>query len=491
MGEFFDRFKDREAIEVTLDDIIPGPYAKKEEQEKAVYKFYIKSVKKRGLSDELRIFRQKALGGGLNEKDFAAMNEIFEIVKSHARKGGYFLPSSEEGAAFLAYARVNSYAMLFAQILFVDRVIREGLMELIHGESARDVIDGVAAFALASSSENGGRISDDEARFYAAVVLLQTLFDRIFAVEGKVIDYRKDENGAHTGEFERTNAYDLSTSYLELANRREIEAGEAEKALCHNITTGWSQGIDSDTWDKLNAYYYSARSPYTGEPNLFTRHYDEYLEKLLPQFPYSKVRLAETLLKDISTSNGVRILEIGAGSGAFAIDLFMACKRLDIPLSRIRYHGVEPSKYMISNFEKNILRKLELDQLPADWPAAWALTMGSIEDVTKIPSLFLPRSTPNIIVFSCSIHHCFRDSVLEFFNNPEIKEHAESVYVLDAVKEHGWTKMHYMWADCESPENFDNIDVSGSWNSETLFTEPSRPIGDGVTNAWARVLKRT
>ena len=57
-----------------------------------------------------------------------------------------------------------------------------------------------------------------------------------------------------------------------------MTALDAEKELCYEITTGWSEGIDRKTWDKLNEYYYGAISPSTGEENLFVKNYDVILE---------------------------------------------------------------------------------------------------------------------------------------------------------------------------------------------------------------------
>ena len=70
-------------------------------------------------------------------------------------------------------------------------------------------------------------------------------------------------------------------------------ASRAEKDLCYNLTTGWGDKIDLATWNALNTHYYSAISPTTGEENLFTKHYDLLLERMLPQFALSKVKLAK------------------------------------------------------------------------------------------------------------------------------------------------------------------------------------------------------
>ncbi len=468
-------------MEIKTEEIIPDENVQEKD---AVYKFYAQGVKKRSLDGELRFYRQKSLAGGLDVKDFEKLNEVLEVTKKHAQYEGYMMPGSgEETGKFYAYARVNSYAMLIAQILFANKMIQEGLIELIDNESVTGVLDGVSEKVLKYSDINQAPIGDDEARFYAALLLLQTAFDKLFVPERKIIDY-----DVTTGDYEVTDLYDESTSYLELANRRVIDACDAEKKLCYNIATGWSDGIDLTTWNNLNHYYYSAISPTTGKENLFTKNYDVILERMLPQFTLSRVKLAEEVVNDKPRDNKIKIVEIGAGSGAFAIDLIMACRRLKISVSEIEYHGVEPSEYMRKNFKTNIERKIGRFDLPEDW----YLVDGSLESVTADPLRYISQDKNTVIVFSYSIHHCFGKSVEKFFNNSEIKENVRAVYVLDAVKEHGWAKLYYMWADCESPENFDNAAARGIWDSETLWTEPCKPIEDSsVTNAWCSLRKLT
>ena len=99
---------------------------------------------------------------------------------------------------------------------------------------------------------------------------------------------------------------------------------------------------------------------------------------------------------------------------------------------------------------------------------------------------------PTVVVFSGSLHHCFHASVKRFFRNRTIKQLAHAVFVLDATAAHGWTKPYYMWADCESPENFDNILDPGIWTSQTLWHEPPRALdAHAVDHTWCYLQRRT
>jgi hypothetical protein len=208
---------------------------------------------------------------------------------------------------------------------------------------------------------------------------------------------------------------------------------------------------------------------------------------MLPQFALSRLKCAEDVLKIEYKRDKLKVLEIGAGSGAFAIDLLMACKRLNIKTSRIEYLGVEPSKHMVNNFEKNIKEKIGGSRIPEDWK----LKFGDLESFTAEP-LELLNNQETVIVFCYCAHHCFDKCLSTFFNSREIQDRVKNIYVLDVVIEHGWTKPYYMWADCESPENFDNVIQRGIWHSETLWLEPDVPIeGSAVTNAWCSLRRLT
>ena len=474
MDRFFDRFDD--IYSITLGDLIPESDEAPSAEDRLIYFPYIKKIVRRSLDDKLRFYRQKALVGALHPADFSEMNQLLEVVKGHAQHRGYMMPLNKESGTFYAYARVNSYAMLIAQILFVNNAIQEGLIERIERASVLEVIEGVSGAIKHFSQQNEAAVGDDEARFYATVFLLQKAFDKIFVPDNKIVEYDED-----TGIYTVNERYDECTSYLELSNRKVITATTEEKAVCYNLTTGWSEGIDWQTWDKLNAYYYEAISPTTGEVNLFTRNYDVLLERMLPQFTFSKIKLSEAVLEHKDDNNRLKVLEIGAGSGSFAVDLIMSCKRERKAYEEIDYCGVEPSEYMRGNFRTNTERKIRDTTLPENWE----LVPGSLEAVDENPEQYLTQDCATVIVFSYCAHHCFHQSLKSFFENDDVKKRVDAIYILDVTKEHGWTKPYYMWADCESPENFDNVLVKGKWDSETLWLEPRKFLeGHAVTNSW-------
>jgi hypothetical protein len=241
------------------------------------------------------------------------------------------------------------------------------------------------------------------------------------------------------------------------------------------------------TWDALNTYYYSAISP-TGEANLFATHYDRLLERMLPQFVLAKLKLAEDVLRVKRADAPLKILDIGAGSGALAVDLIMACARLGLPLDAITYEGLEPSAFMRRNFRANCERKIGA----TPFPRQWTLREDSIEQVDEHPAHYLEAETPTVLVFSGSLHHCFHASVNRFFRTRTIKQLADAIFVLDATEAHGWTKPYYMWADYESPENFDNVVDHGIWASQTLWHEPPRALdARAADHAWCELQMRT
>ena len=366
--------------------------------------------------------------------------------------------------------------MLLAQILFVDNSLKEGLLERIE-EAPRDrVLDGLSAAIRARSAANGVALVPEDARFYATLFLLQTAFDQLFVPDDDIVTYDTASGAYHV-----TDRYGHCIRYLALSGRKIATASRAEHNLCYDLTTRWGDHIDRTTWDALNTHDDSAISPTTGEANLFATHYDRLLERMLPQFVLAKVRLAEDVLRVKRAGAPLKILDIGAGSGALAIDLIMACARLGLPLDEITYEGLDPSAYMRRHFRANCERKIG----STPFPRHWTLRKGSIEQVDARPVDYLAAGVPTVVVFSGSLHHCFHASVKRFFRNRTIKQLAHAVLVLDATAAHGWTKPYDMWADCESPENFDNIVDPGIWTSQTLWHEPPRPLDAHVADhAW-------
>ncbi len=487
MGTFFQElFQGSEDYKIKIDfeDIIPGDIAAEDVKEKAVYIFYIQGIAGQGIDADLRLYRKKSLKGELLPGDYEAMERILKNVGKKNDK--IEIHYDGENRKFSEYARVKSCAMSIAQILFVNNSYNEGLLEFIDGESMPDVLKRLSEYIKECAQKNGSPLTGDEIEFYATLFIFQTAFDRIFVPHDQVVQYR-EKAGEYTGEYDVTNLYKDATRYLTLTNKKVISAPEAEKELCYTITTGWSKGIDLGTWNELNRCYYGAKSPTTGKRNLFTENYDKMLERMLPQFALSRAKLAGEVLKNEFGRTGLRIVEIGAGSGAFAIDLVMACKRLGIKTSEIKYTGLEPSEYMRKQLDENIGTKIGDSPLPP----GWELKPGDMESVTANPSGYL-GDMKTVIVLCYSAHHCFEGSLKAFFESSDIHGGVERIYVLDVVKEHGWTKPYYMWADCESFENFDNVVTRGMWRSETLWLEPSVPIeGYALTNAWCSLRKLT
>jgi hypothetical protein len=111
-----------------------------------------------------------------------------------------------------------------------------------------------------------------------------------------------------------------------------------------------------------------------------------------------------------------------------------------------------------------------------------------MEQVDACPTQYLDA----VIVCGFSLHHCFHDSVKRFFRNRRIKNLAKSIFVLEATTAHGWTKPYYMWADCESRENFDNVLENGIWTSQTVGSEPPMALeAHSTDHAWCSLQIRT
>jgi SAM-dependent methyltransferase len=480
MAPFFTADNGFPTVSLALEDILPRDTTSPSVQARAVYQHYVKTLAARPSDDDLRPFRDKALMGQLTPPDCAGMHTLFTSMKSQAQYAGTRRPRQHTLAA---YAQLNSYAMLLAQILFVDNSTKEGLPARIEDTARATVVASLSASIRERSAANGAALAPEDARFYATLFLLQTAFDQLFVPEKDIVTYDTTSGAYHV-----TELYDECISYLALSARKISTASRAEHNLCYDLTTGWGDHIDRVTWDALNTHYYNAISPTTGEANLFTTHYDRLLERMLPQFAWAKVRLAEDVLRVKHPGTPLKILDIGAGSGALAIDLIMACARLGLLLDEITYEGLDPSAYMRRHFRANCERKIG----STPFPRHWTLRKGSIEQVDAHSVDYLAAGVPTVVVFSGSLHHCFHASVKRFFRNRTIKQLAHAVFVLDATAAHGWTKPYDMWADCESPENFDNIVDPGIWTSQTLWHEPPRALdAHTADHAWCYLQRRT
>jgi hypothetical protein len=141
--------------------------------------------------------------GQVTPSDFAAMQTLFTTVKSPAQ---HAVTRRQRQHTSAAYASLNSYAMLLAQILFVDNSIKEGLRDLIQ-DAARDrVLDGLSASIRARSATNGAALSPEDAGFYATLFLLQTAFDTLFVPDEDIVTYDTTSGAYHV-----TDRYDHSS----------------------------------------------------------------------------------------------------------------------------------------------------------------------------------------------------------------------------------------------------------------------------------------
>jgi hypothetical protein len=295
--------------------------------------------------------------------------------------------------------------MLLAQILFVDNTVKEGSPGRIE-EAARDrVFDGLSACIRARSATNEAALARDDARFYATLFLLQTAFDTLFVPDEDIVTYDTASGAYHV-----PGRYDHCLRYLALSSRTITTTSYAEHILCYDLTTGWGDHIDRSTWDALNTHDYRALSHTTGTEHLFTMRDGRLSERMRPPFALASVRLAEEILNLKKRGEPLKILDIGAGSGALAIDLIMACTRLGLSVDEIAYEGLEPSAYMRRNFRENCERKIGA----TPFPIHWTLRQGSIEQVDARPPDYLNAVMLTVVVFSFSLHHCFHASVKRF-----------------------------------------------------------------------------
>ena len=309
---FFQRLQ-LEPIHVAFEDIVPAASTAARVQQRAVYKdlihqwphFLTAAVRDR-VESRLRPYRQRAWEGHLDTGDFRDLLHAFLAFKADFRR---------DMDAFHAYTMINCCAALLAQMLFVDNCLKEALGGVSHPDN-QDTLTRLVRHIQDTYQAHQVPVQAPEARFYATYFLVQTLFDKIFVGDEEIVSRDPD-----TGQVHLTANYDFYTSYLELSNSKLITATDVEKELCYQLTTGWGDGIDVATWNALNQAYYSRSAD-----NFFSAAYDDHLDKMLPQFPYGRARAAHDIVEWWDGVRPVNLIEIGAGSGAFAVDLFLALK---------------------------------------------------------------------------------------------------------------------------------------------------------------------
>jgi hypothetical protein len=150
------------------------------------------------------------------------------------------------------------------------------------------------------------------------------------------------------------------------------------------------------------------------------------------------------------------LIEIRAGSGAFAVEVFLAIKHQGKDVARVTYQGIDPSEAMNAVYRDNILQRT--GRAPLD---TWAIATASLEDFLEASDRYLTYEGANVLVVSALAHHCHRSSLLRLIEDAGLQTWVEMIYILDVTAEHGWTKVYYMPLDCRSPEDFRNIALTG------------------------------
>jgi GNAT superfamily N-acetyltransferase len=331
-------------IHVPFEAIVPAPSTAARVRQRAVYKDLIDQWP-RFLNDRvrdtvehrLRPYRQPAWEGRLAPEDFRALLDAFLAFKADFRC---------DLDAVQAYTMINCCAALLAQMLFVDNCLKEGLGGVSHPDN-QDTLAQLVRHLQDTYRAHRVPVEAPEARFYATYFLVQTLFDTIFVGDEAIVSH-----DPVTGEVRLTPHYDFYTSYLELSNGKLVTATDVEKALCDQLTTGWGDGIDVATWNALNRAYYSRSAD-----NFFSAAYDDHLDQMLPQFPYSRARAAQDVVRLWDGVRPVNVIEIGAGSGAFAVELFLALKHQGKDVARVTYRGLEPSAAMRAVYPQNFRQR--------------------------------------------------------------------------------------------------------------------------------------
>ena len=454
---FFQRLQ-LQPILVTFEEIIPNASTEARMRQRAVYQDllhqwpqFLDDAVRDQVEEQLQPYRQPAWEGQLDSDHFRGLLCTFLAFKADFRR---------EMDAFDAYRMINCCAALLAQMLFVDNCLKEGLASVSHPANQETTAQ-LVHYLQDTYQAHQRLIQENEARFYATYFLVQTLFDKIFVGDEEIV--RRDPA---TGQVHLTPNYDFYTSYLELSNSRLITATDVEKELCYQLTTGWGDGVDVGTWNALNQNYYRR-----SKDNFFSAAYDEHLDKMLPQFPYARARAAQDIVRAWDQKRSINLIEIGAGSGAFAVELFLALKNQGKDVARFAYRGLEPSPAMKAVYQQNFSQRTGRAPLET-----WKIVTAGLEEFLEEPERHLTSTATNILVFSYSVHHCYRPSLQRLIQHPSLQEQVDAIYILDATFEHGWTKVYYMPLDCRSPEDFRNISLTGDWHS--------RPCGTSRSNFW-------
>src|SRR5262249_19043484 len=380
-------------IHVAFGDIVPAAATATRVRQRAVYTdlihqwpHFLNDAVRDHVESRLRPYRQRAWEGHLEPADFRALLQAFLACKGD-------FPRALD--AVEAYAMLKCCAALLAQMLFVDNCVKEAVDSVSHPDNQATVSQ-LMRHLQATYQAHQVPLQASDARFYATYFLLQTLFDTIFVGDEEIVSHDPD-----TGQVQLTANYDFYTSYLELSNSKLLTATDVEKALCYQLTTGWGDGIDVATWNALNQAYYSRSAD-----NFFSAAYDDHLDKMLPQFPYSRARAAHDIVRLWEGVRADNFIEIGAGSGAFAVELFLALKHQGKDMAQVTYRGIEPSGAMRAVYQQNFRQRTGRSPLEA-----WEIATAGLEDFLAAADRYLAHKAANVIVFSASAHHCHQSSL--------------------------------------------------------------------------------
>ena len=199
-------------VSLALEDILPQDTTSPRVQERAVYQHDVHALAARPSDGDLRPFRDKALMGHVTPPDCADMHTLLTTMKSQAQDA---VTRRQRHHTVAAYAHLKSFAMLLAQILFVDNSIKEGLPGRIEAAARTRVLDGLSAFIRARSATNGAELTPEDARFYATLFLLQMAFDKLIVPDEDMVNYDTTSGASHV-----THWYDHCIRYLALSGRK-------------------------------------------------------------------------------------------------------------------------------------------------------------------------------------------------------------------------------------------------------------------------------
>lgn len=130
-------------------------------------------------------------------------------------------------------------------------------------------------------------------------------------------------------------------------------------------------------------------------------------------------------------------IEIGAGSGACAVDLCLALQHQGKEVAHVAYRGVEPSEAMQAVSRHHCLpRTGQAPRVPS------AIATAGLEACLAEAVRYLMAEAAHVLVCSYAAHHCDRPSLQRLIEDAVLQERIEAIDILEATAEHGWTKVY-------------------------------------------------